>query len=157
MLNVNSNDALQLLAELSAPRSSARPSDLAERVAFLERELERTQDLLRLALTSLVNPQDISSKLQDHCKRFISEPAALPSGLHERAEAIMLKVKMLLSKGDDIQALRFYRQETGAVWDEIHDTIAMWNMDYHQTLARVVIHLRHRRFKDSLDIEEPQA
>ncbi len=139
----------QLLAELCMPRAPVRSMDPAERLAHLEQELERTQDLLRLALLCLLNQKDITGELQIHLKRYVPEPEVLPSGLHERAEAIMLKVNVLLSKGDDIQALRFYRQETGAVWDEIHDTIAAWNMDYHETLARVINHLRHRRIKQT--------
>ena len=154
MSNFGSSRTLELLLGLCAPTAMANTSDLSERVTLLERELERTRDLLRLTLMHL-NDQDISLELRAHSKRTEASPEPLPSGLHERADAIMLKINVLLSKGEDIQALRFYRQETGAVWDEIHDTIASWNTDYHQTLARVTTHLRHRRIKDSLDEEAP--
>ncbi len=47
------------------------------------------------------------------------------------------RVTMLERELERTQALRFYRQETGAVWDEIHDAIAMGNMDYHQKRSLV--------------------
>ncbi len=147
---------LERLAESCVATPLAESSDLNERVTQLERELERTRHVLRLTLLYL-NEQDISAELQTHSMRHVAKSEPLPDDLHERADAIMLRINVLLSKGEDIQALRFYRQETGAVWDEIHDTIASWNVDYHKTLARVTTHLRHRRIKDSLNQEEAQS
>jgi len=133
-------DALMQLLPAAFPGESPPISEaeLRERLAFTERELFETKralcDLIAWVRGQGGESEEVNAILNryDQFLRTIANAESSASDLIEQ-------IDRLIAKGDDLAALRLYRQQTQVVWDCCHHTIEQWSRMSEADKRRAVL------------------
>jgi hypothetical protein len=100
---------------------------LSSHLRQLEHELTFTKNTLCDLIEILQKKQLMTSEMQEVIDRYDVQLARL-AHVDTTVESIVAKVDALLAEGKDIEAVRCYHTEAGAIWDRCHDVIGAWPM-----------------------------
>lgn len=102
------------------------PEELHARLARAERELAETKRTL-CELIAWTQQQGLASdELSAILNRYDGFLRSVAKA-EATATDLVAQINALMTKGDDLAALRLYRQHTQAVWDRCHSTIGTWS------------------------------
>jgi hypothetical protein len=98
---------------------------LAQHLAELEREVAYTKEAFCDLIQVLQQRQLVTPDVQAILDRY---DANLTRRAHidSRVDTIVATLDNLLQQGKDIEAVRCYHTEVGAIWDRCHDVIGLW-------------------------------
>ncbi|HZZ78251.1 MAG TPA: hypothetical protein VFE62_07015 [Gemmataceae bacterium] len=93
----------------------------------LEHELTFTKNALCDLIDILQKTQVMTPEMQAIIDCYDSQLSRL-AHVDTTVETIVAKIDDFLARGKDIEAVRCYHTEAGAIWDRCHDVIGAWPM-----------------------------
>ena len=95
------------------------------RLKEVDHELSYTKNALCDLIQALQQGQQITPQMQAIIDRYDKQVARL-AHVEAMADTIVDKIDLLMSQGKDIEAVRYYHANVGAIWDRCHEVIGWW-------------------------------
>jgi hypothetical protein len=125
-MNAKIDDLIATLVNGEAGRDRQEAAvALAQLIGELDNEVAYTKEALCDLIQVLQEHRLLTPDMQAIIDRYDAQ-LARRAHVESYADKIVNKIDTLLSQGKDIEALRCYHNEVGAIWDRCHDVVGMW-------------------------------
>jgi hypothetical protein len=126
-----------ILAHRRAYQAEKTNSMLEDQIEVTTAELDKSLAVLRELHEAIGNnSKGVPAELAEKVRAYLAKPEAIRS----QADELVGRIDELMKKGEKIAAVGLMRDETGAVWDHIHDAIGAWKgmkpIQRHEVVSR---------------------
>jgi hypothetical protein len=109
-----------VLANVSAYKAGKANQVMEDQLKVTQAELDEALGLLRE-----LNDAERNGNVAQVRER-VATTLARPDAVKLQADLLVSRIDELMKQGEKIAAVGFIRQETGAVWDHIHEVVGSW-------------------------------